>query len=280
MQDSKPFQAFFDRKRSIISVQNNDKSCLLRAVLIGKQYVDKLPTKNIYIPNNKWLTDCVGEPAGQVGIDLNAAGGIPELKRIEAYLKDYQITLYFNKWGQVLFSGPINDKTIYISYTGNHFNVINSMARFLNRNCYCHFCKIGFNDTFNHSCDWTCRMCRRPDCEQQPEGLCKHCGVTCNNDVRRRIHEENLCSKILNCETCGNRKTKHHVCGAEQRWCPNCSKGVPFDHRCYIAKEKKQNKDKDKPADKFEGFICFNYERYQDEVHIPNLIIAEKMCRD
>jgi hypothetical protein len=40
---------------------------------------------------------------------------------------------------------------------------------------------------------------------------------------------------------------------------------------------------KQKPVyqeDKFAGIITFDYECYQDKVHIPNLVIAEKMCLD
>ena len=262
----------------------------MRAILIAKAYADKLCPKNFSRASNQKFQEAVEKLAAEVGIDLFVPGGIPELKRIEEALQDYQITLYnqYNKWGEILYQGPVASKFLYICYTGSHFNVVSSMAAFLNRNYYCNYCKIAFNTPGNHSCGMVCRMCGRPDCDYLGQHKCAHCEEPCNNEICLRIHQEKLCYKITTCQICSQKKHRKHVCGAAQRWCFNCKKGVDWDHRCYMLKDKHypnkkevvKKKNESEEEQPFAGIITFDYECYQDEVHIPNLVIAEKICKD
>ena len=56
---------------------------------------------------------------------------------------------------------------------------------------------------------------------------------------------------------------------------------VDLDHKCYILTEQeKEERNKQKWKVKFHGYIFFDYEAYQDKDgnHVPNLIIARKIC--
>lgn len=125
-------------------------------------------------------------------------------------------------------------------------------------------------------------MCCRLDCDPFGHLKCKHCNSQCNNQTCLRMHEEKFCYKISYCYDCGNRKFRNHVCGSEQRWCHNCCKSVKFSHKCYIQKQlgKPNKSEKGSKVPMFDGIITFDYECYQDQVHIPNLVIAEKMCSE
>ena len=103
-------------------------------------------------------------------------------------------------------------------------------------------------------------------------------------------HQEDVCKYFLKCITCGRIKSSRHVC--EGRWCLNCSNPVEMNHKCFILTEEERNQSKkkrksnvDEPSkvesSKIEGYIFFDYESMNiDGDHIPNLIIAEKMCFD
>ncbi|CAF0902143.1 unnamed protein product [Brachionus calyciflorus] len=69
-------------------------------------------------------------------------------------------------------------------------------------------------------------------------------------------------------------KSKKHVCGQLSKWCRNCAKSVEMYHRCFIKPGKNQDEE-----EKFDGFIFFDYEAYVDNgVHVPNLVMAQKVC--
>jgi hypothetical protein len=94
--------------------------------------------------------------------------------------------------------------------------------------------------------------------------------------------------------------SKFHIC--EGRWCYNCQKAVDMFHQCFILTENERNDMKDEKksqtdkqdleefrvvnierdkTDKFAGYIFFDYECIVGcSDHVPNLIIAEKVCND
>ena len=56
---------------------------------------------------------------------------------------------------------------------------------------------------------------------------------------------------------------------------------VDLDQKCYIlTAQEKEERDKHKGKLKLNGYIFFDYKAYQDDEgnHIPNLIIARKIC--
>ena len=60
-----------------------------------------------------------------------------------------------------------------------------------------------------------------------------------------------------------------------QKFSQKCKEVVEKDHLCYI----KSGIIKNKKNEKFEGFIFFDYEAYQENsFHVPNIVIAHKVC--
>ena len=60
----------------------------------------------------------------------NEPSGINEIKKLQVFFKDYQITLINNNGminNEPIFVGELSKKFIYISFTGSHYNVIKSM---------------------------------------------------------------------------------------------------------------------------------------------------------
>ncbi|CAF1132843.1 unnamed protein product [Brachionus calyciflorus] len=101
------FQKFCENKRFIIPVFNNDKLCALRAIIIGKAYADNHEIKSeLAKPNSKILEQYVTKVVKKLYLP-NAPCRIPEIKRIETFLCDYQITI-------INCDGKIDKKPIYI----------------------------------------------------------------------------------------------------------------------------------------------------------------------
>ncbi|CAF1102724.1 unnamed protein product [Brachionus calyciflorus] len=87
------FQEFGNKKTGIKTVFNYDNRFALRAILIAKAYSDKDPYRfELCKPNNRVLNAKVEFVASSLNLPDNAYG-IEEIKLIENYLKDYQITV-------------------------------------------------------------------------------------------------------------------------------------------------------------------------------------------
>ncbi|CAF1086399.1 unnamed protein product [Brachionus calyciflorus] len=207
----------------------------------------------------------------------NAPCGIEEIKRIETYLCNYQITI-INSDGKIdnkpIYIGPQNNKYIYLCYTGTYYNVITSKKQFYNRSYYCDFCKVAYNNLESHKCDKCCKSCNRIRCNESIVQSCKLCKIECKSEKCPRIHSERFCKIFKICKTYNFYKIKNHVCAENDRWCKNCSKSEDEEHRCFIKKDKEKINDKE-----FGGFIFFDFEAYQiNGVHVPNLKMAKKIC--
>jgi hypothetical protein len=129
-------------------------------------------------------------------------------------------------------------------------------------------------ETFiNHPCNKVCKKCKVKTCIKGIFIKCESCFVLCNNETCYENHLKNVCSKTKKCETCGAFKTFKHNCGL---WCNFCKKSIESDHKCFILKEKSDK------AINFNGYIFFDYECMQvkESNHMPNLIIASRLCVD
>lgn len=283
---SNEFEEHCTTKKSIRVVKNDDNFCLLRAIIVAKAYADK--ENNAYLllrKNNKKMKKRLDKMCKDLNI-TNTQCGLNEVKKIEQYLEDYQIMIIDQEG--VLEPEPlylnetrIFKKHLYLSFTGNHFNVITSMEAFRNRSYYCHLCKVAYNNLGHHTCKDTCRFCKRFNCEANPDDenlKCNACGALTNNTECFKFHQERFCSEKIKCKACNKRKTFYHVCGEDERWCSNCKDSVPINgHECFIQKE-----NKNKESNQYKTFIFFDYECYVDEnqKHIPNLIMARKVHID
>ena len=291
-------QDFLNNSTSIINIFNDDNLCGLRAVIIAIAAYENDPNLNTLLKRNSInLFKKVKKISRRCNLK-DRPMGIDEFKKVERYFKFYQITIINGDemiGDNYVYIGPPNKKHIYICYTKSHYNVIKSMKQFLNRQYYCDYCKKGYANQTNHKCAAKCSTCIRFDCineniefennlsyenyfenENNDALECSFCKIKCRNDICKSIHEEKICYKLKLCEKCKKIKRQNHVCGDNSKWCTNCQISCGYEHKCYILKEKKSKK---KSSEETLGYIFFDYECFQFEnKHVPNLIIAEKVC--
>ena len=205
--------------------------------------------------------------------------GIKEIKIIELFLKNYQITVYnvdSTLTKTPFFIGNSNNKFLYLFLYNEHYYVIRSMTGFLNKSYYCDYCKVGYDNVGGHFCEFSCKSCHRRECEREfSNTLCIHCNIQCRNNECLQIHEKHICKLTVTCQICGGIKKNKHVCNENNKWCTFCNKEVSLDHQCFIQIEKEIQSN-------FKSIIFFDYECYVDEEnkHIPMFAYAIKVCFD
>lgn len=132
------------KKKGIIIITNNDNLCGIRAILVGKAIVDdnKRLVKEYSKINSIKLTYETKKIANIINFQNNMVFGVKELKNIESYLKDYQISV-FNIYGELQFKGdPNKNKFIYICNSENHYDTISNIKIFFSKRFFCHTCKV------------------------------------------------------------------------------------------------------------------------------------------
>ena len=95
---------------------------------------------------------------------IQGASGISDLINLEAYFKDYQIMLIDQSYkitNKALYLNQTSkfNKHIYLFHTGDHYNVVESMAAYLFKSYYCDLCKMGFDHPEEHNCVTVCKAC-------------------------------------------------------------------------------------------------------------------------
>ena len=266
---------FINDKGCVKIIVNKDNLCLLRAILLGKAYCDKDINRKKYTSiNSNIFDDKIKKVAVEIGL-IDKPCGIPEIKKIERYLKDYTVVLIDENGKDILYKGEKKNFYIYIWYTNNHYNLITSITSFYNVKYYCHNCNVKYHNISKHKCDYTCKICNRINCVLDIEIQCDHCKVISNNCLCIKIHQDKYCRVLRKCSVCGNIKFKNHVC-LNEKYCFNCREAVKESHECYIKTEEEKGK---KEKQEFGGYIFFDYEATQEKgLHEPNLVCVKKIC--
>jgi hypothetical protein len=278
--------AEFAKRAKTITVINEDNYCLVRAILIAKYKVDeekdwynrKRPGDKRLNRDLQKLVDNLSLPNLERGLDLG------HVERIETHLENYQIIVYVDgarEDGPVYWNKGKQEckKKIYIVHDSQaqHFNVLTSMTAYFDKSYFCEKCQKAYGHIGDHSCEATCKSCKRQNCMSTNPSKCK-CGTEARNDICFRRHVETVCPQNLKCDTCEGyiRKNRPHIC-INQRYCKSCREVVDEDHMCYIMTAEEMKK-RDK---KFAGFIFMDFETYIDAKsgnHVVNLAMAMKVC--
>jgi hypothetical protein len=293
-----------NRKRIFSNLQNTDKMCLLRAIILGKNYVDYNYYKKKYGPkSNEYLMSFndyknfnknefrlsveVGNLANKLRISENRECGISDVIHIEKYLKDYQISVLRGDNYEWEYEGEKKERRINLIHIEipeinvRHFELIKSLPAVFNKRYYCLDCKKAYQTFSDHKCNKVCFCCKDIDCSKikHKRKKCEKCELVCNGEECYVRHRETRCSQIVFCEKCYNIKSKIHVC-FDERWCSNCNKAVLMEHSCCILTQKERDiRKKNNKNDKFKGFIFFDYECMNENgIHRPNLVVADKVC--
>ena len=280
---------YLKKKGSVITINNTDHLCLARALSVAIARIEKDP-KYDQIRNSKNHIQL------QRALDLHQAANVPlgpcgmnQVKLFHQHLTNYQIIVVSGDHNNAIIYppeppvNPVEEKSIYLYFHTNHFDVITSMPGFLNRSYFCHRCHKPYDHTADHLCPSMCRSCRGFGCKYEGDGIaCNECDRLFKNQSCYDHHKEpingggrSVCKVIRKCEKCGKAmdvkklNSKGHICGKK---CPTC--GVMLepkdtDHRCYI-----QQQEQDEESS-YNHLLFFDFEATQEHGdHRPNLCVV------
>ena len=131
-------------------IQNDDGLCLARALVVAKARVDQNPQYKA-ICNHRYpmQTQLAQELYEKAKLALGKYG-LDETKQFQTYLTYYQINIVSKEMqNSLIYTGPDNEKRIYLYHHNNHYDVITKMPGFLERKRYCHHCKSAAWITFS-----------------------------------------------------------------------------------------------------------------------------------
>ena len=280
---------YLKKKKSIITINNKDDLCLARALAVSIARIEKDPRYSQIKRSDRAIQR-------ERAFDLHEAGNVPlrpcgldEVELFQQHLVNYQIIVVSGDHNNSIIypaqppPNPNPEKSIYLYYHANHFDVITSLPGFLNRSYFCHRCHKPYDHTTDHLCFGCCRSCGGFDCVLQGDGIrCNECDRMFKNQVCYDRHKEQIngggrigCQVIRKCPQCGKamdvRKIRDggHICGKK---CPTCKviiKPGDTDHLCYI-QQQEQNEESS-----YNHLLFFDFEATQEHgIHHPNLCVV------
>ena len=170
------------KKQSVILINNKDHLCLARALVVSIARIEKDPQYNAIRQSGRLvqreraldLHQAANVPLGPCGID--------EVKLFQHHLVQYQIIVVSGDQDNAIIyppeppANPNPEKSIYLYYQANHFDVITTLPGFLNTCYFCHVCHKAYDHTTDHLCNGMCRSCRGFGCVIQDNGMvCNEC---------------------------------------------------------------------------------------------------------
>ena len=262
--------SFLENKQCIIRIKNKDELCCARAIITTKAKLDKHPLFENSIRRGRGVQGLLAnELHEKAGVSLGLCG-IEEIKHFQAVLPGYQIHVVSrDHFNGMIYVGPEADNKIFLYMHDNHYDVITSMAAFLNKAYFCTKCNKGYDKKEEHSCNMSCHRCRQ--IHEQEEGVkwvsCDDCnrhfkGALCFEMHKKQTkHGNSTCSTLYTCTQCNQlinrqRQKKEHKCG--EIFCDTCKDFFMPGHECYM-----QPSDIDSQSDKF-TYIFFDFECTQD----------------
>ena len=280
---------YLKKKGSVITINNKDDLCLARALVVSIARIEQDPRYGYIIDSRRPLQR-------ERAFDLHEAANVPlgpcglnEVELFQHYLVNYQIIVVSGDHNNSIIypdqppANPNPEKSIYLYYKTNHFDVITSLPGFLNRSYFCHTCYKPYNNTTDHLCDGMCWSCRGFGCAYEDGGItCNECDRLFKNQVCYDRHKEQpingggrtVCETIRKCSTCKQSMDVRHIRGHEcvYKKCPTCkiqcNPGDP-DHQCYM----QQLEPKEESS--YNHLLFFDFECTQEHgIHEVNLCVV------
>ena len=276
------------KKQSVITINNKDTLCLARALAVSIARIEK-------DRRYKQIKEARGNIQTQRALDLHRAANVPflpcgidEVKLFQHYLVQYQIIVVSGDQDNAIIyppqppANPNPEKSIYLYYQDNHFDVITTLPGFLNTNYFCHRCHKAYDHTTDHFCKGMCRSCRGFGCVIQDNGMvCNECDRLFKNQACYDRHKQQpingggrtVCQVIRKCPKCKQSMNvrqigKPHQCVDKK--CPTCKKQRnPQDHQCYM----QQLEPKEESS--YNQLLFFDFECTQEHgIHEVNLCVV------
>ena len=280
---------YLKKKKSVIPINNKDDLCLARALAVSIARIEK-------DPRYKQISNSCRSIQRERAFDLHEAANVPlrpcglnEVKLFQQHLTNYQIIVVSGDHNNTIIyppeppRDPNPEKSIYLYYQANHFDVITSLPGFLNRSYFCHKCYKAYNNTTDHICEGACRSCGGFGCVLRGDGItCNECDRLFKNQACYDRHNQpingggrTMCEVIRKCPKCGmamsiNKiKPKGHRCEKECKVCKATLKREDTDHLCYIQQEEL------KEESGYNHLLFFDFEATQEHgIHHPNLCVV------
>ena len=284
---------YLHKKKSIISIENNDDLCLARALVVAIAKVENEPNyKNLTKPGRREQEKRAKALHAAANVPLGPCG-IPEVALFQKHLTSYEINIVSGNHNNSIIFPPQpftnrNVTPIYLYLHNNHYDVITKMAVFLDRCYFCHICKRTYTKKLDHLCPEMCKSCGMYECVAGDTMICKECNRSFKSKTCYDHHKEpvgrakSVCQTIKKCEKCGKvmdiRKlnAKGHICGKK---CPTCgvilNEKDSADHKCYIQKTVQTGESQ------YNELLFFDFECKQETgPHDPNLCIVHNEAGD
>ena len=280
---------YLKKKSSVICINNMDDLCLARALVVSIARIEQDPqyrgiSRGSGIQRERAfdLHEAANVPLGRCGLN--------EVDLFQHYLTQYQIIVVSGDQNNAIIypthppANPNPEKSIYLYYQANHFDVITKLPGFLNTSYFCHQCHKGYDHTTDHLCDEMCKSCRGVGCTIENNGIiCQECDRLFKNQTCYDRHKQEpidgsgrtVCEAVRKCPKCHNsmdvRKLNKHPC-VDNKTCSTCEAVLnPNDpnHQCYMQQEQV----KEEPS--YAQLLFFDFECTQEHgIHEVNLCVV------
>ena len=282
---------YLKKKQSVICINNNDNYCLARALAVSIARIEKDPRYKQIVDSKRHIQFERALALHQAAhVPFGIPCGLKEVDLFQQHLTQYQIIVVSGEQNNTIIyppkppANPNPEKSIYLYYQTNHFDVITTLPGFLNTSYFCHQCHKGYDHTTDHLCDGMCKSCRGVGCTIENNGIiCKECDRFFYNQVCYDRHKQEpvngggrtMCQTVRKCPTCKKSihitKLKNHMC-EDNKTCPMCKvKCNPNDpnHKCYIQQEQLNEEPR------YSELLFFDFECTQEHgIHEVNLCVV------
>ena len=281
---------YLKKKGSVITINNRDDLCLARALVVSIARIEKDPRyTRIIRPESAAQRERAFDLHEAANVPLGPCG-LKEVGLFQQYLVNYQIIVVSGDQDNAIIypphppANPNPEKSIYLYYQANHYDVITTLPVFLNTNYFCHQCHKGYDHTTDHLCDGMCQSCRGVGCTIEDNGMtCQECHRFFKNQACYDRHKQEpidgggrtVCQAVRKCPKCHKsmdvRKLSNHPC-VDNKECPTCKAVLNPDdpnHKCYM----QQEQPKEEPS--YAQLLFFDFECTQEHgIHEVNLCVV------
>ena len=278
---------YLHKKKSIITIKNQDNLCLARALVVAIAKADDAPNYNNLIRHVRAQQVKAIELHAKAKVPMGPSCGLEEVDMFQKHLTEYEINIVSGNHDNAIIypKKPSTDKTpIYLFLHDNHYDVITSMPGFLSTSYYCHKCRRAYSNKLDHLCPGMCKSCRAYECYIIEPMHCDQCKRTFKSRACYERHKEpvgaarSVCETIRKCEKCQKsvdvRQLNHHICGRKCSTCGIILEDAGVKHECYIQKIE-QTEEEEEGDSQYNELLFFDFECKQETgEHEPNLCIV------
>ena len=280
---------YLKKKKSVITINNRDNLCLARSLVVSIARIEKDPRYRGIREGNGIQRERAFDLHEAANVPLGPCG-LREVELFQQHLVNYQIIVVSGDQNDTIIypyqppANPNPEKSIYLYYQANHFDVITSLPGFLCKSYFCHKCHKGYSNTADHLCKDQCQMCRGVGCVYEGDGItCNECDRLFKNQACYDRHKQQpmsgggrvVCEAIRKCPKCGNSMDVRRINGGHEcvdKKCPTCKidrNPQDHNHKCYM----QQLQPKEESS--YNHLLFFDFECTQERaIHEVNLCVV------